>query len=149
MKIVEKPTGQPVEKLPSVYQDSLDVQSSLRPDPEVQDKTTRRQFTADYKLKILSEIDASKAEGEIGAILRREGLYHSNIKTWRQQREKGELIPKKRGRKPLEINPLSRQNAQLEKENKRLKERLARAETIIEFQKKIAEILGKSTGLNS
>ncbi|MEW6712923.1 MAG: IS3 family transposase, partial [Candidatus Riflebacteria bacterium] len=105
--------------------------------------------TADYKLKILSEIDASKAEGEIGAILRREGLYHSNIKTWRQQREKGELIPKKRGRKPLEINPLSRQNAQLEKENKRLKERLARAETIIEFQKKIAEILGKSTGLNS
>ena len=117
----------------------------LRPDPEVSEKKKNRYFTAQYKLRILSEVDACKSPGEIGAILRREGLYHSNLKTWRRQRDQGilgGLTPKKRGRKPAEVNPLAGQVARLEKENKRLIERLKQAETIIEFQKKIAEMLG-------
>ena len=80
-------------------------------------------------------------------LLRREGLYHSNICTWSRQREKGELqglTPKKRGRKAREVNPLTRSVAQLERENRKLNEKLRQAETIIEVQKKISEILGIS-----
>lgn len=116
-----------------------------RPDPEVPEKKKTRYFTAQYKLRIISETDTCKSPGEIGAILRREGLYHSSLKTWRRQREQGVLgglTPKKRGRKPVETNPLASEVARLEKENRRLKERLKQAETIIEFQKKIAEMLG-------
>lgn len=115
------------------------------PDPEVLEKKKARYFTAQYKIRILAEVDACKSPGEIGAILRREGLYHSNLKTWRRQRDQGilgGLTPKKRGRRPVEPNPLAGQVARLERENKRLTERLKQAETIIEFQKKIAEMLG-------
>jgi len=82
--------------------------------------------------------------GEIGALLRREGLYHSNINTWLRQRDEGVLhglSPKKRGRKAREVNPLAKEVARLERENKKLSEKLKRAETIIEVQKKISEIL--------
>jgi hypothetical protein len=83
----------------------------------------------------------------MGALLRREGIYSSNLTTWRKQREKGildSLAPKKRGRKQMEKNPLSDAVAKLQKENQRLKDKLNKAEMIIEVQKKISEILGLS-----
>ena len=118
---------------------------ATRPDPEVREKKPRRRFTAAYKLRILKEFDACTQSGEKGAFLRREGLYYSNICTWSWQREKGVLqglAPKKRGRKAKEVNPLAKSVAQLERENRRLNEKLRQAETIIEVQKKISEILG-------
>ena len=115
------------------------------PDPEVPEKKPRRKFTAKYKLRILAEADACTQPGQMGALLRREGLYSSNLTTWRKQRDQGLLqamSPKKRGRKLKQKNPLAERVAQLEKENRRLQDKLKKAETIIEVQKKISEILG-------
>jgi transposase-like protein len=115
------------------------------PDPEVPGKKPRRKFTAKYKLRILAEADACTQPGQIGALLRREGLYSSNLTTWRKQRAQGLLqamTPKKRGRKRKPKNPLADRVAQLEKENRRLQDKLKKAETIIKVQKKISEILG-------
>lgn len=122
-----------------------DKAASLPPDPEVPEKKPRRRFTASYKLRILKKYDACTVHGEIGALLRREGLYYSNINTWLRQRDKGVLhglTPRKRGRKPKKVNPLAREVARLERENKKLAEKLQQAETIIMVQKKISEILG-------
>ena len=115
------------------------------PDPEVPEKEPRRKFTAKYKLQILQEADACTESGQLGALLRSKGLYSSNLTTWRKQRDRGlldALSPKKRGRKEKEKNPLAPRVAELEKETERLRRKLKRAETIIEFQKKISEILG-------
>jgi transposase len=120
------------------------------PDPEVPEKKPRRKFTAQYKLRILEEADACAGTGQIGALLRREGLYYSNLTTWKRQKEEGlleALSPKKRGRKVKEKNPLSQRVTQLEKENERLRKKLKQAETIIDVQKKISEILGISQNL--
>ena len=121
------------------------------PDPEVQEIKPRRNFTAKYKLRILSEADGCSRPGELGALLRREGLYSSNLTTWRRQREKGLLqamSPKKRGRKHKEKNPIALRVAQLEKENRRLEQKLKQAELIIEAQKKMSEILGIAQNLS-
>jgi len=116
------------------------------PDPEVSAKPVRRQFTAQYKQRILREADACKDRpGEIGKLLRREGLYSSILATWRQQREEGSLkglAPKKRGRKGQKNDPMFRKVTQLEKENRRLKKKLEQAELIIDIQKKVAALLG-------
>lgn len=115
------------------------------PDPEVPEKKPRRKFTAQYKLRILEEADTCIQPGQIGALLRREGLYSSNLVSWRKQRAKGQLnalSPKKRGRKAKAPNPLVQKVAKLERENQKLKNKLKQAETIIEVQKKISEILG-------
>ncbi len=112
------------------------------PDPEVPAKVERRHFTADYRRGILKEADACQAPGEIGALLRREGLYSSHLANWRRQREQGELVPgraRRRGPTPTRVDP---RVTQLEAENRRLQRQLARAETIITLQKKVAEILG-------
>lgn len=116
-----------------------------RPDPEVPTTRPRRRFSAAYKLRILREIDTCAGTGEIGALLRREGLYHSNIQTWRRQLEEGVLAglsPRKRGRKLKPINPMAKKVAELERQNKKLQKQLKQAETIIEVQKKISELLG-------
>jgi len=121
------------------------VSISKPPDPEVPEKKPRRRFTTAYKLRILKEYDACAKPGEIGALLRRQGLYYSNINTWLRQRDEGVLhglSPKKRGRKAKKVNPLAQENARLERENKKISEKLKQAETIIEVQKKISEILG-------
>lgn len=105
------------------------------PDPEVVLRARRRHFSAKYKLRILAEADQCTQRGEIGALLRREGLYSSHLTTWRRQRERGQLAgmtPKKRGRKP---DPQAAKVARLQRENERLKARLQQAETIIEVQK--------------
>ena len=120
------------------------------PDPEVPEKKLRRKFTAQYKLHILGEADACAKTGQIGALLRREGLYYSNLTTWRKQREEkllDALSPKKRGRKKKEKNPLTQRVTQLEREIDRLRKKLKQAETIIDVQKKISEILGISQNL--
>jgi transposase len=120
------------------------------PDPmaneiEVLAKASRRRFTAEYKLKILREAEACTEPGEIGALLRREGLYSSHLTTWRAQRERGELAgltPKKRGPAPQAKNPLAAKVAALEREVTRYKARAERAEALVELQKKVAELLG-------
>ncbi len=115
------------------------------PDPEVPEKAGRRKFSAQYKLRILQLADGCTEPGSLGRLLRREGLYSSNLTTWRRQRDQGifqGLQPVKRGRKPKEPNPLLPELEKLRKENVRLEKRLKRAELIIEVQKKVAQMLG-------
>jgi transposase len=115
------------------------------PDPEVPAKATRRRFTTEYKLRILSEADACTRPGELGALLRREGLYSSHLSSWRKQREAGSrkgLTPKRRGRKAKPRDPNAEELTKLRRENERLQSRLLAAETIIAAQKKVSEILG-------
>jgi transposase len=116
-----------------------------RPDPEVTEKPQRRRFTAEYKVRILRDADACAEPGEIGALLRREGLYSSHLTEWRRQREQGALAglaPKPRGRRGAPPHPLARRVSELERENTRLQRRLQQAEAIIEVQKKVSELLG-------
>ena len=121
------------------------TKSPVIPDPEVTDKAARRRFTAKYKLSVLQQVDACTESGCIGAILRREGLYSSNINTWRRQRDEGTLAaltPKQRGRKAASADPVSLENEQLRKDNARLAKRLKQAELIIDVQKKVSQLLG-------
>ena len=107
------------------------------PDPEVAARHARRRFTTAYKLEILRQADACTRHGELGALLRKEGLYSSHVVTWRHQRARG-LTPQKRGRKVVAIDP---QLKRLEQENRRLTTRLQKAEALIDFQKKVAALL--------
>jgi len=112
------------------------------PDPEVPAKVERRRFTVEYRVRIVKQADACKKPGEVGALLRREGLYSSLLTNWRRQREQGALQglrERRRGPKPQPVDPRVKQ---LEAENRKLQRKLARAETIITLQKKVAEILG-------
>ena len=114
------------------------------PDPEVRERAVRRRFTAEYKLRILKEAESYTERGQLGALLRREGLYSTNLITWRRQMEKGTLealSPRKRGPKAKRPDPLARRIAELERENQKLQKKLRQAETIIDVQKKISEIL--------
>lgn len=112
------------------------------PDPEVPAKVQRRQFTAEYRRRILREADACKKHGALGALLRREGLYSSHLVNWRRQREQGELVTGRARKRGPVAKPVDPRVKQLEVENRRLQRKLARAETIITLQKKVAEILG-------
>lgn len=121
------------------------------PDPEVPEKKPRRKFTASYKLRILQEVENCTKPGDIGKILRREGLYSSNLTSWKRARDKGQLeamSPQKRGRKPKEKNPLTIEVAKLQKEKAKLEQKLKRAELIIDAQKKISQILGIEQNLD-
>ena len=111
---------------------------------EVMAKPTRRRYTAEYKLRVLREAEACSGRGEIGALLRREGLYSSNLTQWRKQRERGELegLSRKRGPAPKPRSPLADRVRVLERETARLKARAERAEGLVELQKKVSEILG-------
>ncbi len=96
-------------------------------------------------MRVLQEADSCSEPGEIGALLRREGLYSSHLVVWRRQRAEGTLQglrPRKRGRKAQPKNPLAKKVAELERENKRLERRLKQAEIIIDVQKKVSQILG-------
>src|SRR5512139_3100297 len=112
------------------------------PKTEVVAKAKRKQFSAAEKLRILREVDACQGSGEIGALLRREGIYSSYLTTWRRQRERGELdglSPQRRGPKP---DPQAEEINRLKRENERLQKRLEQAELIIDFQKKAAQLFG-------
>lgn len=115
------------------------------PDPEVRVTPQYRQFSAEYKLEILRRADACTQPGEIGALLEEEGLYSSYLSKWRQARAEGKLDStkgRKRGPKPPANRELAEEHAALQRENARLRERLATAETIIEVQKKLSQLLG-------
>ena len=112
------------------------------PDPEVSERAKRRRFTAQYKLRIVREADACRGDGDVGALLRREGLYSSHLSKWRRQRDEIAglgLAAIKRGRKGKAEDPRVKE---LERENARLKHRLARVETMLEIPKKASELLG-------
>ena len=117
------------------------------PDPEVPEKARRRLFSTSYKLKILADTDRCSQPGEIGKLLRREGLYSSHLTKWRKQRDQGllkALSPKKRGRKPHAVDPSKKRVAELEREIQRLRHKLCQAQAIIDVQKKLSQILGIS-----
>jgi transposase len=115
-----------------------------RAEAEVPAKATRRQFSAEYKRRILREAEAAAKPGEIGALLRREGLYSSHLITWRRQRSRGELAglsPKQRGRKAKAVNPLAKRVAELERDKRRLEGKLEQVEMLLEIQKKASQLL--------
>jgi transposase-like protein len=102
------------------------------PDPEVEPRATRRRFSAAYKRRIVEEADKCTEPGAIGALLRREGLYSSQLATWRRQRAEGTPVDQPRGR-PAE--PLAAKNARLRRENERLRRELEKAQLIMDAQK--------------
>jgi transposase-like protein len=112
------------------------------------DRPKRRKFTAEYKLRILRETDASSSAGEgaIGEVLRREGLYSAYLTAWRRERDQGQLeglTPKKRGRKASK-NALADENVRLQRELERVQQELAKANTVIDVQRKVAALLGET-----
>lgn len=111
---------------------------------EVVVKAKRRHASrpAEYKLRILRELDECKGTGMAGALLRREGLYSSLVSKWREQRERGSLSGLSEQRRGPKLDPNAAELARLQRENKRLKEQLERAELIIDVQKKVAQLVG-------
>ena len=118
-----------------------------RPDPEVLEKPVRRKFTAAYKLEIVEAAERCTELGQIGILLRREGLYSSQLSTWRNQRQQGQLqalSDNKRGRKATIPQPVQKELEQLRRENQRLRRKMQQAELIIDIQKKASQLLGIS-----
>lgn len=130
----------PVAGLP--FQGRPPVPVAEHPDPEVVERPTRRTFTVDYKLRILAEADACAEGRQLGALLRREGLYYSHLAHWRQQRQSGgrQALAQPRGRKPAD--PAAGELLRLQQENAQLRQRLAVADAIITAQKNLATVLG-------
>jgi transposase len=120
---------------------------AARPDPEVLEKPVRRKFTAAYKLEMVEAADRCSELGQIGALLRREGLYSSQLSTWRNQRQQGQLQAledNKRGRKSTIPHPVQKELEQLRRENQRLRHKMQQAELIIDIQKKASQLMGIS-----
>ena len=137
----------PDEGLEGARRATGDASSGARPDPEVVAVARRRQFSSSDKRRILAVADNCTQPGEIGALLRREGIYSSHLSTWRKQRavaERTALEPQKRGRKIDPALAEARRVETLTRENERLRRQLAQAELIIDVQKKVATLLGMS-----
>ena len=144
----------PMVQTPNITEEAATINGGRRPtvvvapastSPELSARPRRRTFTAKDKLRILADVDSAAGTGATGAILRREGLYSSTLSDWRRQRDAGALgalSPGKRGPKIAAPNPLTIEVAQLQRTNDRLTQRLARAEAIIDIQKKVAALLG-------
>jgi transposase len=114
-------------------------------DTEVVAKAARRRFPAEYKLRVLREAERCQAPGELGALLRREGLYSSHLSVWRQARSRGELAEltgRKRGPKPRARDERDVRITDLERELARWRKRAERAETLVDLQKKVSTLLG-------
>jgi len=118
-----------------------DASAGPAPDPEVSARATRRRFTAEHKRSVLLQADACRKPGELGALLRREGIYSSLLAAWRKQREAGALVGEGRRRGPKSNRPDPR-TSELERENRRLKRALEKAQLVIELQKKLSIALG-------
>jgi transposase-like protein len=127
-----------MEKKDSTVAENIKADIRAVPDPEVPEKTVRRKFTTAYKSRIIKEAELCTQSGQLGALLRREGLYYSNLAKWKRQAEEG-LIPKKRGPQKPDANV--RRIAELERDNAKLVHKLKQAELIIEVQKKVADLL--------
>jgi len=108
----------------------------------VEAKAKRRQYAAEYKLRILHEVDQCNGSSEVGALLRREGLYSSLVSKWREQSERGSLTGLSGHRRGPKVDANAVELVRLQRENKRLQEKLERAELIIDVQKKVARLLG-------
>ena len=120
------------------------IERTSAPDPEVVPKASRRRFTSEFKLRVLREADACTKSGQVGALLRREGLYSSHITEWNRLRDNGFLAvagETRRGRKAKPVDPSAKRLAELEREIQRLSEKLRKAEIIIDFQKKVQALL--------
>ena len=113
------------------------------PNPELVERSRRRRFSAEYKLRIVREADACKRPGEIGALLRREGLYSSRLTEWRRARDAGALgaLERPRGRKPA--HPLEAENAELRRRAERAETELVKAKKVIEVQGNVSALLGE------
>ena len=122
--------------------------AAAAPDPEVSAKATRRRFMAEYKLAIVERADACETPGDVGRLLRREGLYSSHLSGWRKAARGGSLreLAKKRGPKPSGGKREARKVRKLEREIARLREELRKARIVIEVQGKVAGLLGVSLG---
>jgi transposase len=116
------------------------------PDPELVERAKRRRFTAEYKLRILRQAEACTRPGEIGALLRREGLYTSHLTAWRKQRDAGalEALERKRGRK--RADPREAQLAALRRRAERAEAELEKARKVIEVQGNVSALLGELLG---
>lgn len=117
--------------------------STPRPDPELRPHARRRRFTAEYRMRIVREADACVERGQLGALLRREGLYSSHLADWRRLRDQAalhELAERRRGRKPT--HPAEIENVRLRQEVVRLTRELDKAHTVIDVQGKVAALLG-------
>ncbi|MDB5950494.1 MAG: family transposase, partial [Massilia sp.] len=122
--------------------------TDARPDPEVVPTAKRRSFSKAEKLRIVAAADACVAPGDIGALLRREGSYSSHLATWRKQRQlagEAQLVEGKRGPKVKPGAAQDRLVLQLQDEVERLRNKLAKADLIIDVQKKLSILLGLST----
>ena len=119
------------------------VAPAAPPDPEFVERHQRRRFSAAYKLRVLHEADGLSRPSEIGALLRREGLYSSHLSTWRGQREEGvlEALSRPRGRKPAD--PLTVENAELQRRLTRTETELEKARLVIEVQGNVCALLGE------
>lgn len=121
------------------------LEEQIVPEVEVTGKAERRRFSAEYKRKILKAADACRLPGELGELLRKEGLYSSNLTAWRAARNRSELAglaPKRRGPKAAVKDARDRRIVELERENRTWKARAERAEALVDLQKKVSEILG-------
>lgn len=121
----------------------------VRQEVEVVAKAQRRRFTAAYKRRILEEADRCRKPGEVGALLRREGLYSSNLTAWRAARARGELMgdaAKRRGPKRKPAPPEAKRLLELEREKRRWRARAERAEALVEVQKKLSALLHQDDG---
>ena len=117
--------------------------SEVPPQPGVVQLPQRRRFSAEYRMRILQEADACTKRGELGALLRREGLYSSHLVDWRRQRDEGvlrALTPRRRGRKPE--HPAVVENQLLRRENAHLTEELTKTRLVIDVQGKVSALLG-------
>ncbi len=120
-----------------------DSESSCNDSTLIQEKAKRRNFSQSYKLKILERIKECKGQrGAVGELLRREGLYSAQITKWKSDLSEGKTIVKKRGPKPDPAAKEKNKIAQLEKEKAKLEKRLAEAQAVIEFQKKLSDLMG-------
>ncbi len=122
--------------------------AAARPDPEVAAKATRRRFTPGYKRSIIEQAEGCESPGQIGRLLRREGLYSSHLSSWRKAAREGSLreLGRKRGPKPSVEKRSAKEVRRLERENARLREELRKAQIVIEVQGKVAGLLGVSLG---
>ena len=111
------------------------------PDPELVESPRRRRFSAEYKLRVLREADACTKAGEVGALLRREGLYSSHLSEWRKQRDEGALAALERERGRKKPNPLQAENAKLRRRAERAEAELAKARKVIEVQGNVSALL--------
>ena len=115
--------------------------AAMPPDPELVEKAKRRRFSARYKLQILQAADACTKHGEVGALLRREGLYTSHLSAWRKQRDEGALQALSQSRGRPKPNPLEAEVATLQRRAERAEADLAKARKVIEVQGKVSALL--------